>query len=520
MGKWLNKSLSVLLVGSLAVAVTACSSNSGGSSSATEGPKGSQAPSAATSAPTEGPKPTLKSLSSWMNEDYNTYPVATLLEEKTGYKVQYDMLPQENVQEKLNLLIASAEPYDAITIPGTSEYKALYSDYAKRGALLDLGPLIDEFGPNIKASISEESLEAAKIEGKLFAIPIKTLNNVASSLMIRQDWLEKLDLKMPTTTDELLAVLQAFKEKDPGGNGDLNIPMSMPGDGAIEVNIAGAFGLTNTWNEVDGQLLPRALDPSYKDYLTYMSNLFNQGLLDKEFAINQAVTVQEKFTSGRVGVIAVNWASVPKLSDALVRNIADAKMVYMPTLKGPNGEFGLPEPSGFDRLTFIPKASKNPEDAIKWINAKLDKDVFREVTIGQENVHYTFKDGAYTPILPIFNDERNYANNFLTGSDEENYPKYWQARVRKDERLFAAWEYLNVTEPAEIRDTNPIGLAPYLEQYSKNNSALSTMENDETVKFISKGELISELEAFQAKYRAAGGDVSVQEVNEWYNSTK
>ena len=502
-----KRAMVLLMVGSFTV-TAACSSGSDPDSNSTSTAPGSAG----------GSKPTLKTLSSWMKDDYNTYPVSTMLEARTGYKVQYDMLPQENVQEKLNLLIASAEPYDVITIPGTSNYKALYSDYAKRGALVDLGPLIDKYGPNIKASISEETLEAAKVNGKLYAIPVKTLNNVASSLMIRQDWLDKLGMKMPTTTDELVAVLKAFKEKDPGGA--QNIPLSISGTAAIEVNLAGAFGLANSWNEVDGKLLPRALDPGYKDYLAFMNSLFKQGLLDKEFAINQAATVNEKFTSGRVGVIAVNWASVPTLADALAKNHPNAKMVYMPTLKGPKGKFGLSEPTGFDRITFIPKASKHPEDAIKWINAKLEKDTFRMLAIGEENKHYTFKDGAYTPILPIFNDERNNANNYMTGSDEKNYPLYWQARVRKDNRLFAAWEYLNVKEPANIRVKDPLGLSPYLAEYSKNNASLSTMANDQTVKFISEGEPLTGLEAFIAKFKAAGGDASVKEVNDWYTAKK
>ncbi|PYI56674.1 ABC transporter substrate-binding protein [Paenibacillus flagellatus] len=502
--------MALLMAGSLAI-TAACGTS--GSNSDTDS-------SSTTPTTADKPKPTLRNLSVWMQDDYNHYPVAKMLEEKTGYKVQYDMLPQENVTEKLNLLIASAEPYDVVTTLGTSSYKALYSDYAKRGALVDLGPLIDKYGPHIKASLSQETLDAAKVDGKLYGIPVKTLANVSSSLMIRKDWLDKLGLKMPTTTDELVAVLKAFKEKDPGGNGAKNIPFAISGTASIVENLAGAFGIPNTWNEVDGKLLPRAMDPAYKDYVTFMNNLFNEGLLDKEFPINQAATVNEKFTSGRVGVIAVGWAGVPMLTDALIKNNPNAQMVYMPTLKGPKGKFGLSEPTGFDRITFIPKASKNPEDAIKWINAKLDKDTFRNTAIGEENKHYTFKDGAYTPILPIFNDERNQAVNFLTGSDEKNYPTYWQARVRKDSRLFAAWEYLNVKEPASIRVKDPLGMSPYLQEYSKHNASLSTMVNDQTVKYISGGEPISSLDAFIAKFKAAGGEASVKEVNDWYTATK
>ncbi|TMV47876.1 extracellular solute-binding protein [Paenibacillus mesophilus] len=510
MKKLFRQTVGISVTGALAISLVACGGNSD------QEPKSSGAPGSEASAP----KPELRTLQGWMKDDYNRYPVAKLLEERTGYKVQYDMLPQDNPQEKLNLLIASSESYDAITTSGVSTYKAMYSDYAKRGALVDLGPLIDKYGPNIKAAISQESLDAVKIDGKIYAIPSKTLSNVASSFMIRQDWLDKLGLKMPTTTEEFVNVLKAFKEQDPGGNKDKNIPFSIWGNSPIEVNLAGAFGLSSTWNDVGGKLLPRALDPSYKDFLVYMNDLFKQGLLDKEFVVNKYATVSEKFTSGKVGVMPVDWGSVPALADALAKNVPGAKMAYIPAMKGPQGKMGLPVPTGFDRLTFIPKAAKHPEDAIKWINAKLEPDTFRLMTIGEENKHFTYKNGAYTPILPIFTDERNVANNFMSGSDEKNYPSYWQARVRKDQRLFDAYAFLNIQEPANTRIPDPIGMSPYLAVYAKNNESLNAMLNDQTVKFIAGAEPISNLDAFIAKYKAAGGDASYKEVNDWYATLK
>ncbi|MFE5323958.1 extracellular solute-binding protein [Paenibacillus sp. NPDC056579] len=504
--KWIAVTLAALTLTS-----AACSSKGGDSSSASSGTP---------AAGNKEAKPQLKSLQIWQKDDYNTYPVAKLLEEKTGYKVQYDMLPQDKPQDKLNLLIASSEPYDVITTNGGSEFKAIYADYAKKGALTDLGPLIDKYGPNIKASVSQATLDAAKVDGKLYAIPTTAISFSGSSLMFRQDWLDKVGMKAPTTLDELVAVLKAFKEKDPGGNGDKNIPMTIKGDDPIVVNISGAFGLANSYNDVNGKLTPRVLDPGYKEYVAFMTDLFKQGLLDKEFGVNKDATMKEKFSSGRAGVIPLHWADVPTVADALKKNQPDAKMAYAPAMKGKDGKMGISASSGFDRISFIPKASKHPEEAIKWINAKLDKDTFKLMAIGEEGKHYTFKDGAYMPILPIFTDERNQANNFLMGVDEKNYPTYWQARVRKDPRLFEAWEFLNVKQPAEMRKVDLLGISPFMPEYSKNIQQLGTMLNDYTVKLIFGAEPISGLEAFQQKYKAAGGDASFKEVNDWYTTLK
>ncbi|WJH33776.1 extracellular solute-binding protein [Paenibacillus sp. CC-CFT747] len=398
--------------------------------------------------------------------------------------------------------------------------KALYSDYAKRGALLDLGPLLDKYGPNIKASLSPETLESAKIDGKLYGIPTSATESAAASLMIRQDWLDKLGLKVPTTTDELAAVLKAFKEKDPGGNGDKNVPLAIKSDAPFVENLAGAFGLANNWNALDGKLAPRVLDPAYKDYVTYMNGLYKDGLLDKEFAINKDANVKEKFSSGKAGVIPMSWSDVPSLTDALKKNQPDAKWTYLPALKGPGGKSGLGMASGWDRVTYIPKSSKHPEEAIKWMNAKLEKDTFKLMAIGEEGKHHTFKDGAYTPILPIFADERNQANNFLMGADEKNYPTYWQARVRKDMRLFDAWDYLNNKLPADVRFSDPLGKSPFLPEFSRNNGSLTAMMNEQTIKYVMGVDGFASYDAFVQKYKAAGGEASVKEVNDWYGKTK
>lgn len=501
----------VVLAGSLA----ACSSNNNGNDAAASNAPATSNNSAA--ADSGGNLPTLKRLDVFQGEDYAAYPVAKLLEEKTGYKVQYDMLPQDNPAQKLNLLMASGEPYDIVT---SYIDMALYSDYAKKGALIDLTPLIDQFGPNIKNAISQQSMDALKVDGKLYAIPNIITYPVGTGILIRTDWLDKAGVKMPATTDEFQAVLQAFKDKDPGGNGSQNIPLTIKGDLPMIDNLAGAFGMPNPWNEVDGQLVPRVLDPAFPDYVNYVSGLYAGGLLDKEFVVNKDATAKEKFSSGKAGAIVIHWADIPGVADALAKAVPDAKFAYMPALKGPGGKSGFGANQGFDRLSFIPKSSKHPEDAVKWINASLEPATFKEVAIGVEGTHYKVENGAYTPILPIFNDERNLANNYMVGTDEANYPQYWQARVRKNPVMYEAFDTLNNKTADSDKILNKLSVAPYLENYSKNNMKLETLSGDYTVKLIAGSEKLEGLSDFQKKYNAEGGEASAKEVNDWYKATK
>ncbi|MBB6673461.1 extracellular solute-binding protein [Cohnella nanjingensis] len=509
--KWLTS----LLCASLAVSVSACGPSKGASPSAD--PSASMGASAAATTGGKEAKPQLHALNIWMKDDYNTYPVAKLIEEKTGYKVKYDMLPQDKANDKLNLLMASGESYDLVTIGGD---RSLYGDYAKKGALVDLGPLIEQYGPNIQDKLSQDSLDALKIDGKIYGIGNRSSAFASYGLMIRTDWLEKVGMQAPATVDEFTQVLKAFKEKDPGGNGDKGYPFTITGDSPMVTDLMGAFNLANYWTDIDGKLVPPPLNPGFEGYLNYMAGLYKDGLLDKEFAVNKDATMKEKFTSGKIGVVSLGWWDIPTVTDALQKNFPDAKIAYLPALKGPDGKMGLGMGGGFDRISFIPKSSKHPEDAIKWINAKLDDDLFKEIAIGEEGKHYTVKDGAYSPILPAFNDERNQANNYLTGVDEKNYPIYWQARVKKDMRLYEGFNYLNNVLPAEARLVDPLALAPSMPINSKNSAAMTQLLNDYMVKVFVGEEPVSGLPDFIKKFNATGGQENEVEINAWYATVK
>ncbi len=516
MDRSLRKKTGVLATAAVLTFAAACSQTSGGGA---EAPSGAAAPE--TSAPKEetkeAVKPNLKALHHWMKDDYNVYPVAKVIEEETGYKVQYDMLPQDKAEDKLNLIMASGEAYDYIYTHGGSSWKALYSDYAKRGALVDLGPLIEEHGPNIKAAVTPSSWDMMTVDGKIYGIPFPSVNFVGTSLAIRQDWLDQLGLPMPTTTEEFKNVLRAFKEKDPGGNGDQNIPMTINGAAPMVTNLVGAFGIANGWNPKDGKLVPQPMDPGFPAYLTYMNELFEEGLLEKEFAVNKDATMREKFSNGRAGVITLHWADVPAVLDALEKNEPNAKFAFVPPLKGPDGQAALSSNGGgLDRISFIPKSAKNIEETIKFFNAKLEPETFKRIAIGDEGTHYTFENGAYSPILPAFNDERNQANNYLTGVDENNYATYWQARVRKDPRLFAAWESINPKLDDALKAPDLLSSAPYLSEFATNNQTLAALVSEFAVKVIVGSETLEGLEAFQQKFNASGGEATYNEINAWY----
>jgi len=464
----------------------------------------------------DGEKPVLRVLVSNNKTDLNEDPVAIALEELTGYEVVYEMLPKDNPADKLNLLMASGEPYDLVIVPATATYSVPFSNYVSNGAVKELDGLIETYGPNLQKHLSERGLSYTTFDGKIYGVP--TVKNAVSApgvndgILIRADWLERLGSGEPETIDEFVEILKMFKEEDYDGVGNV-VPLTSAGNPFIS-GITGSFGVPHMFVEVDGELIPDVELEGFKEYLMFMADLYQQGLFDNEFPVNKSATVQEKFTTGKAGLMADFWWAIPGLQGTLSEGNPDSIVSYIPPFAGANGDIGYGGSiGGLDRIAFIPEASENAEHVMNWMNLKLEDDIFREFTLGVEGTHYEMKDGGYSPILPAFADDRNNASKFLTGIDEEMYPLYWEARVRKNDLMFEGYSFLR----AQVAYGDYAAGAPYLEGYTDNLGTLKQLRKDYAIKAIVEGNLDG-YEDFMAQWYAAGGKEAAEALNEWYSS--
>lgn len=457
---------------------------------------------------TTAEKPGLRMIMQYGLFDPKTEYVAKYIQERTGFNVEYELLPAENADEKLNLLVSSKDNYDFVKLNAAQFY-----NLASAGALEPLDELLESHGNYIKQSIKQESFGSATIDGKIYGIPETGAGvSIGEELVVRQDWMDELGLSMPTTADELYNVLKTIKEKKKV------IPLTMSKD-SLYGDIATTFGILTDWKEVDGKLLHRAEQPEMKEYITFMNKLYKEGLLDTETPINTAQKSIEKFSGGNAAMYKLAWWNAGTTIAALEKNFPEAKTSIIPYLKGKDGKAVVGAKANTTWYVAILKSSKNKEAAMEFLNAKLEPETFKGIALGKEGVHHEVKDGKYYPILPIFNDELNNASSFLTGVDEEKYPIYWQARVRKDPILQAHFEAFQKNAEGIIV-VDPMSTAPPIEAVSKNLLKLTTLLDDNVLQFISGAKPIDAYDQFLAQWRAEGGADMVAAANEWFQSTK
>lgn len=222
-----------------------------------------------------------------------------LVEERFGVDLSFDVTGLDGgpAKEKRQITLASGDLPDAwFLIPwvdGFSRPEILR--LGAEGALLPLNDLIAQFGPDVAAAMEAvpayATLSTAP-DGNIYALP--QWNDCyhcsyGSKLWINTAWLETLGLAMPTTTDEFRAVLEAFKNNDPNGNGVADeIPLSANVRDSLVPFLMNAFiydprfsqQYTSTLALQGDTVVLQATQDAWRAGLAYIAGLYADGLID------------------------------------------------------------------------------------------------------------------------------------------------------------------------------------------------------------------------------------------------
>ncbi|MBD2869007.1 extracellular solute-binding protein [Paenibacillus arenilitoris] len=409
----MRKSLSLFMAVLLAAALflTACQSPNGnqagnaaeGNQSAAEGANGSQGGSAegAGAFPLAEQKETLRVLAihSDFVEDYETNAFTQWYEELTNVKVEWEFATSQEGQEKLNLALSSGDLPDVIM--GFNVSPAQQMVYGQQGIFLALNELIEQYGVETKQlfeAYPEVKKASTAPDGNIYSLSTIDRNPhtfTGQKMWIYTPWLEKLNLSMPTTTEEFENVLKAFKTMDPNGNGKADeIPMAggiQNVNTAIDSFLMNAFLLHDKNTDLmmmseDGKVDVNFNKPAYKEGLAYLNKLYAQGLIAPESFTQNNNQLKAMVENGepKVGVIS---STVPQtFSDIAGERWKAYKTV--PALAGPSGLRQTPyNYYNFAGGNFLITAeAANPELAFRWADALYNADINMRANIGEEGV--------------------------------------------------------------------------------------------------------------------------------------
>lgn len=276
-----------------------------------------------------------------------------VLGEKFNMDFEFDNPPQDNYNERLNLVMMDAQLPDIIMDMPTTEVLK----YGESGVILSLNDYIENNMPNLKKEIDKrDGVEKALTysDGNIYYMPM--LDEKVSGNMpyiVRTDWLEKLGIESPVTLEDWENYWHLVKTTDLNGNGTNDeIPFSSYDMTGLR-NFCTAFGcLDDFYTDPDdgGKVHYGPIDPKYKKAVTWMHDMYEKGYIDPE-------------------IITMDYASfVPKLAQNAVASfygplggMLAAQNATMPaSFPGFHVEATVPPPRAMHRSTPILIRSRVP----------------------------------------------------------------------------------------------------------------------------------------------------------------
>ncbi len=373
---------------------------------------------------------------------FNQYPTEfdgcyylPTVEKYTNVHLQVDWRPDSDWNTQIATALAGGVdnlPY--LIRPGTYGVAAL----ANEGAIVALDDYLDLI-PNIVAAVGEERFADWKAaDGHFYTIP--TIVNVpgSQSTAVRKDWLDKLNMDVPTTWEQWKAYWYGVRDNDMNGNGDTTdeipivLEMGQNGERSLHA-LLNAFGIKAS---NDGQFC--VLDdgtytmvyehPRYREFITEMQQLYADKIIDQEFATRYQADMYNTMSGNLAGTV-FTWAEQCAVhSETLIANgVEDGLYLTCAPITGPYGDQWIQKRQGITGnwcITAKAEADGKVEDILKFWNWMFSDEGVMLYNYGIEGYTYTMVDGS-----PVINPEITAAgfNDYRTlGMEFEPVGGNWQ----------------------------------------------------------------------------------------------
>jgi len=343
--------------------------------------------------------------------------------EDTGIEFDWQAIPSEGAQEKINLMLASGEELpDVFWNFGDGKSGNIVVQYADQDIFLPTEGLINEYMPNLKKILDDSENYWSEItapDGHTYGFPyieeMYGLVLTGGPLLINKTWLDEVGKEVPTTVDEWVDCLKAFRDGgDLNGNGAADeIPMATWfgatdtfGSYNMFYRFTGAFGCADSYcggnayadhlRLIDGKVTFTAQDEAFRKTTEFFNMLYNEGLIwNGSFEADESASYKSSLIKedvARIGCFGT-W------TDQEITNLdVHDEYVAIPRLQGEAGMTGFE--NNYSELqdssnTAITTTCKFPHVIAKFVDYMVgDPAISIQSNWGAEGYNYVKDDNG------------------------------------------------------------------------------------------------------------------------------
>ena len=361
--------------------------------------------------------------------DFNDSYFFKWYEELTNVHIDFIVPAAGSEAEAFQLLFASDSMPDMVySYPNqtTYSYRAGQDKAIEDGYFIDIAEYLD-YAPNYLSWLANnDDLRKASYSdtGKLYGMwgvwsGMDSEHTYADyGLAIRQDFLDKVGMEVPTTYSEWEAVLTAFKDEL-----GIQAPLYTSKFGIDQGEMMAGYDTAPYWYQRDGVIQYGPMDDGYRDYLVMMHDWYEKGLLDPDFATRSSSGVtadNDMILNDKVGALT-DYGT--RLGDTYVSRGAtntDFNLVGAPQPTKDPDDPTYVEPAYRDNTytmmvsgvcNSVSAESDNIELAVRWLDGFYAEDVALNANYGTEEFEGTvWHEDASTSTGRLIDYDYRYSN--------------------------------------------------------------------------------------------------------------
>lgn len=448
------------------------------------------------------------------------------------------MESEDRYNEFVNIIVKDQTIPDVMVVSDRETLKEL----VENDLVEDLTEAFEKCtSPRIKEmyeSYGGELLEAGKFDGKLMAVPETVIDHGPNLLWLRKDWMDKLGLKEPETLEDAYEIIEAFV-KNKMGTEEGEEPVGLACDTGLVGTTSSSYSVDavfdsfhaspQRWIQKDGRIIYGSLTEETKKALFCLHDLYERGILDKNFALRAPNNIRDLVVEGKCGAFfGLWWTPNNPLMDALEK---DKNAEWEP--------YYLQEPSGQEvyaslrnnKYVVVRKGYEHPEIVMKIISVLFDYTRYEAEDAEEVNAYFALNvDPTARPL--VINVDYNEATYQVTkniraalnGAYGENNLTAIEASYYQACRNYLEKENYTAEDWAAYKSRiSAVGLlvdgdyTPAVHPYLDDTDgvipqSLKQLEKDAFIKIIMGEEPVSYFDVFVRQWYQQGGQELTEQI--------